>query len=172
MIRVLLVVSVVGSLVGKLAAADDSWQVHLRPHGGPAVTTVGQYTRGEGIPTGVGGFAGARLLAGPGADYAIGLEGSWLATGLAQGDGIRQAVLVGPVAELRVQELVHLDVGLLYAGELTDEHHRYADLTYAVGFAPSWWANWRPLIAYRNDLIFTSALTTVRALTLGVRYTF
>lgn len=148
------------------------WRVTLRPHAGPTVTTVGRYTRSDGMPWALGAFAGLRLLVGPDSEHAFGLEGTWLSTGLARGEGLRDVALLGPVAEVRVWRLVHLDAGLLYAREMNDERRGYADLSYSVGFAPAWWPHWTPMIVYRSDLIFTSALTSVRALSFGIGYTF
>lgn len=165
-----------------LAAADEAavnetplpsgWTLQLRPQIGVGVTTVGSYQRNDGIPWGVAGLAGMRVLAGPVPWFAFGVEGSWLSTGLDANEGPRDLTLMGPVAEFRFVNLVHLSAGALWAKELNQARVSYFDAAIAMGFEP--WADhrWSPMLVYRSDLIFTSSPTTVRTLAAGLRYTF
>ncbi len=153
-------------------ALPSGWTIQLRPHAGAGVTTVGNYQRNDGVPWGVAGLLGVRALTGRVPWFAVGVEGSWLSTGLAVGEGPRDLTLIGPVVEFRFVNLVHLSVGALWAKELNQDRRSYADGTLAMGFEP--WADhrWSPLLVYRSDMIFTTSPTTVRTVMAGLRYTF
>ena len=157
-----------------LAESERGWRWSVRPEVGVGVSTVGSYHRGEGVPWGVSELAGMRILFGPDAEKRAGLEATWLHTGLAAKDGLRNAVLLGPVAEMRVWRVVHLEVGGLYARQIDDERRGYADVMYGFGLAPSWSEHspWTPSLSYRSDLIFSTQPVTVRSLTLGLHYAF
>lgn len=158
-----------------LAPEDLGWQWSLRPLVGVGVSTVGSYHRGEGIPWGVSALAGMRALVGPDSEHRFGLEAAWLTTGLKNGEGVRDAMLLGPVAEIRVWRIVHLDAGVLYTHEFGGEQRHYADVMYGVGFAPSLFgkhAAWTPSLTYRSDLIFATNPITVRTLMVGMHYRF
>ena len=154
------------------AVVPDGWSLQLRPHLGIGVTTVGNYQRNHGVPWGVAGIAGMRLLTGPAPWFAMGAEGSWLSTGLDEGEGPRDMTLIGPVVEFRFINVVHLSLGGLWAKELYDARRSYIDATSSLGFEP--WANhrWSPLLVYRSDIIFSPSITSVRTITAGLRYTF
>lgn len=158
-----------------LDAQDIGWRWSARPLVGVGVSTVGSYRRGESIPWGVSAMAGVRALIGPDTERRVGIEASWLGTGLQAEEGMRNAALVGPVAELRVWRLVHLDVGILYTHEFGGEQRRYADVMYGLGFAPTLFGDhsrWTPSLTYRSDLIFATHPITVRTLMLGLQYAF
>lgn len=154
---------------------DLGWQWSARPLVCVGVSTVGSYHRGEGIPWGVSTIAGMRALIGPDSEHRVGLETSWLTTGLKAEDGLRNAALVGPVAEMRVWRMVFLDAGVLYTHEFGGEQRRYADVMYGFGFAPSLFgahAAWTPSLSYRGDLIFATHPITVRTVMIGMHYRF
>lgn len=154
---------------------DIGWRWSMRPLVAVGVSTVGSYQRGEGIPWGVSAIAGMRALIGPDSEHRFGVEASWLSTGLKAEDGLRDAALVGPVAEMRVWRLVYLDAGILYTHEVGGEQRRYADLMYSFGFAPTLFGDrspWTPSLSYRGDMIFSTHPITVRTVMLGMHYAF
>ena len=154
---------------------DLGWRWSMRPLVGVGVSTVGSYHRGENIPWGISALAGMRALIGPDSEHRVGLEGSWLSTGLKAEDGLRDAALIGPVAEMRVWRIVFLDIGVLYTHEFGGEQRRYADVMYGFGFAPSVFgktSRWTPSLSYRGDLIFATHPVTVRTVMLGMQYAF
>ncbi len=158
-----------------LAESERGWRWSVRPQVGVGVSTVGSYHRGEGVPLGVSELAGVRVLFGPDAEKRAGVEASWLHTGLATEDGLRNAALIGPVAEIRVWRVVHLEVGGLYARQVEGDQRGYADVMYGLGLAPSWLgpqSSWTPSLSYRSDLIFSTRPVTVRSLALGLHYAF
>lgn len=157
---------------GACAAEDLSgWHAAVRPLAGPSLTTVGSFDGEESIPWAIGGHAGLRLLV-EDPTWSFGVEGTWLSTGLDRGEGIRDALLVGPVAELRMWDVVHLDAGVLAARQMNDEERTYLDLQWSAGFEPWPEERWSPMIVYRSDAIFTSRITTVRSVSLGLRCAF
>lgn len=160
-------------LLAGAGAAEDAagWHAAVRPLAGPSLTTVGRYSRDDGITSGFGGHAGLRLLV-EDPTWSFGVEGTWLTTGLDRGEGIRDALLVGPVAELRMWDVVHLDAGVLAARQMNDEERTYLDLQWSAGFEPWPEKRWSPMIVYRSDAIFTSQITTVRSVSLGLRCAF
>jgi len=158
-----------------LEPQDIGWRWSVRPLVCVGVSTVGSYQRGEDIPWGVSAMVGGRALIGPDSEHRFGLEATWLSTGLKAEDGMRNASLLGPVAEMRVWRFVYLDVGVLYAHEIGGERGRYADVMYGFGFAPSLFgkqAKWTPSLSYRGDVIFSTHPITVRTLMLGMQYAF
>jgi len=158
-----------------LEAHDIGWRWSAHPHVGVGISTVGSYHRGDGIPWGISTLTGIRTLIGPDSEHRFGLETSWLSTGLNYGEGLRDAVLIGPVAEMRIWRVAYLDVGILYAQEIGGERRGYADVMYSFGFAPSLFgarSKWTPSISYRGDLILATNPVTVRSLMLGLLYTF
>lgn len=155
------------------APADTSdWQCHLRPMAGIGIATAGRYTRGEDIPLGLAVHAGLRVLVSPDPAWGIGLETTWLDTGLDRDEGLRDALLAGPVAELRFWRVVHLSAGVLAAKELHDRQRTVIDVLTIAGFEP--WPDqaWSPLLAYRSDVLTTASITAVRSITAGVRWSF
>lgn len=158
-----------------LAESEQGWRWSVRPQAGVGVSSVGSYHRGESVPWGISELAGMRLLLGPDAEKRAGIEATWLHTGLAPDEGLRNAVLVGPVAEVRVWRVVHLEVGGFYAQQIEGDRHGYADVMYGVGLAPSRWgaqSPWTSSLSYRSELIFSTRPVTVRSLILGLHYAF
>lgn len=159
-------------LAGACAAEDlPGWRFGVRPLAGPSLTTVGSYARDDGIPWAFGGHAGLRALV-EDPVWSFGLEGTWLSTGLEREEGIRNAILAGPVAELRLLNVVHLDGGVLAARQIGDAGRTYLDLQWSAGFEPWSAERWSPMLTYRSDAIFTTRITTVRSVSLGVRCAF
>ena len=154
---------------------DLGWRWSMRPLVAVGVSTVGSYHRGEDIPWGLSTIAGMRALIGPDSEHRFGIEGSWLSTGLKAEEGMRDAALIGPVAEMRVWRVVFLDVGVLLTREFGGEQRRYADVMYGFGFSPSLFgkqSKWTPSLSYRGDLIFATHPITVRTVMLGMQYDF
>lgn len=165
-------------LATALAAADDALLpgldgvagAELRPHLAIGVASASHH----GLQWGGAAIAGARGLLSPNGTTWIGVEASWLrlddglATGLA-----RDWVLGGLVVEQTVARRFRLAAGSLAAIGVQRGSADGADLMVEFAWLPPLvLAGAVPRLAYRNDTLIASPLTSVRSLSLGLAWSW